>query len=308
MRAVAWLLIAAVALVVGVAMALDVRGALERERDFRAAPMCASVPVKASGCLWEQEFTVRKAETHRRKRGKSPEAELLLPSGKPWEVTFRQTDPVVSEMEPGDKVVGLIWHGEVVEVRDADGRRQQTSSGPVGWAEDRLGGALACVSIGLTGFVGGLWALFTPGRRRHARAAAIVRWHGVGMGVVAILTLWARESNDWPIWAIPAIWGPLALLLLASMAAFALAALRGDLDDDADDEADDGADDGADDDGLSTPRGQGAVGPDAGCRSRYDVPGSVSAQCRAQCAANCTPVVCSTSGRTPTPSTVSASP
>ncbi|WP_405725391.1 hypothetical protein OG607_20845 [Streptomyces sp. NBC_01537] len=231
-QTVVWLLIAVVALVMGVVTAFEVRGALEREREFRAAPACASVPVKASGCLWEQKFTVRKADAHRGERA-SPEAELLLPSGKPWEVTFQQTDPVVSEMEPGDKVVGLIWHGHVVEVRDAGGRRQETSSGPLEWPEDRLGGALACISFGLTALVGGLWPLFVPGNRRHAAAAATVRRHGVGMGVAAILTLWAQAANDWPLWAIPAIWGPLALLLLASMVAFAIAALRGDLDDDA---------------------------------------------------------------------------
>ncbi|MFI6494993.1 hypothetical protein [Streptomyces sp. NPDC050564] len=231
-RTVVWLLIAVAALAVGAATAFEIRGALEREREFRAAPACASVPVKASGCLWEQEFTVRKADTHRGSRRASPEAELLLPSGKPWEVTFRQTEPVVSEMEPHDKVVGVIWHGHVVEVRDAEGRQQQTSSGPVGWPEDRLGGALACLSFGLTALVGGLWSLLARGNRRHATAAIVVRWHGVGMGVTAILTLWAQAANDWPIWAIPAIWGPLALLLLASMVAFAIAALRGDLDDD----------------------------------------------------------------------------
>ncbi|MGW5277706.1 hypothetical protein ACWEQP_35405 [Streptomyces sp. NPDC004044] len=218
------------ALVSGVATAFEIRGALEREREFHAAPACASVPVKTSGCLWEQEFTVRKADTHRGERSESPEAELLLPSGKPWEVTFRQTDPVVSEMEPDDKVVGLIWHGQVVEVRDTDGQRQQTSSGPVGWPEDRLGGALACISFGLTAVVGGLWPILAPGKRRHATAATVVRWHGVGMGVAAILTLWAQAANDWPIWTVPAIWGPLALLVLVSMVAFVIAALRGNLD------------------------------------------------------------------------------
>lgn len=228
-----WLLIGAVALVAGVATAFGIRGALEREREFRAAPACASVPVKASGCLWEQEFTVRKADLHRGSRNESPEAELLLPSGKSWEVTFQRTDPVVSEMESDDKVVGLIWHGEVVEVRDVDGRRQQTSSGPVGWPEDHLGGALACISFGLSALVGGVWPLFARGNRRHAAAATVVRWHGVGLGGTAILTLWAQAANDWPIWSIPAIWGPLALLLLASMVAFAIAALRGELGDDA---------------------------------------------------------------------------
>ncbi|WP_329549768.1 hypothetical protein OG548_43940 [Streptomyces sp. NBC_01356] len=156
MRSAVWVLAAVVALVAGVATAFEIRGALEREREFRAAPVCASVPLKASGCLWEQDFTVRKAEMHRGKRSAAPEAELLLPSGKSWDVTFRQTDPVVSEMEPDDKVVGLIWHGQVVEVRNADGRRQQTSAGPVGWPEDRFGGALALVSFGLIALVGGL--------------------------------------------------------------------------------------------------------------------------------------------------------
>ncbi|MFF0223700.1 hypothetical protein [Streptomyces sp. NPDC004629] len=232
LRAGAWLLLAVLAVGGGAAMAYEIPGALEREREYRAAPACASVPVVASGCLWKQEFTVRKADLHRGKKGDPPEAELLLPSGKQWDVTFPQTDPVVSEMEPGDKVVGVIWHGQVVEVRDTAGQRQQTYAGPVGWPEDRFGGTLACFSFGLTALVGGLWALFARGNRRHGRAAAVVRWHGVGLGAAAILTLWAQAANDWPMWAIPAIWGPVALLLLASMVAFCVAALRDDLDDD----------------------------------------------------------------------------
>ncbi|GAP46261.1 hypothetical protein [Streptomyces azureus] len=230
---VVWLLMGLATLVVGVAMALEVRGALDREREFRAAPVCASVPVKASGCRWEQEFTVRKAGLNRGRRNGSPEAELLLPSGKPWDVTFPQTDPVVSELEPGEKVVGLIWHGQVVEVQDADGRRQQTSHGPVGRPEDRLGGALACFAFGLPALVGGAWPLFARGDRRHAKAAVVVRWHGVCMAVAALFTLWAQAANGWPFWAVPAIWGPLALLGLASMTAFVIAALRGDMDDEA---------------------------------------------------------------------------
>jgi hypothetical protein len=230
---VVWLLMGIVTLVVGVAMALEVRGALDREREFRAAPACASVPVKASGCRWEQEFTVRKADLNRGKRAGSPEAELLLPSGKSWDVTFLQTDPVVSELAPGEKVVGLIWHGQVVEVRDADGRRQQTSDGPVGWPEDRLGGALACFSFGLPALAGGVWPLFARGDRRHANAAVVVRWHGLCLAIVAVFTLWAQDANGWPLWAIPAIWGPFALLGLASMTAFVIAALRGDMDDEA---------------------------------------------------------------------------
>lgn len=233
LRAVGWVLLAIVALGVGVAMAVGIPGALEREREYRAAPACATVPAEASGCRWEQEFTVRKAALNRGKRGKPPEAQLLLPSGKPWDVTFSQTEPVVSEMAPGDKVVGVIWHGQVVEVQDADGRRQQTSDGPVGWPEDRFGGTLACLSFGVMGLVGGLWSLFARGNRRHRKAASVVRWHGVGMGATAIVTLWARAANDWPMWAIPAIWGTIALLLLASTVAFSLAALRGELEDDA---------------------------------------------------------------------------
>jgi hypothetical protein len=113
---------------------------------------------------------------------------------------------------------------------DGGSRRPQD---PWGGPEDRLGGALACISFGLTALVGGLWPLIAPSNRRHLKAATVVRCHGVGMGVAAILTLWAQAANDWPIWAIPAIWGPLALLLLASMVALVIAALRGDLDDDA---------------------------------------------------------------------------
>ncbi|MFD3696340.1 hypothetical protein ACFWUZ_09275 [Streptomyces sp. NPDC058646] len=120
----------------------------------------------------------------------------------------------------------MIWHGRVVEVRDSGGRRQQTSGGPVGWPADRLGGALACTSIGLTALLGGVWPLLAGGDRRHARAAAVVRWHGVGIGAAALLTLWWQAGGDRPVWVIPAVWGPIALALLASTAAFTTAALR----------------------------------------------------------------------------------
>lgn len=227
----AWLLIALVALAVGAAMVLQTRTAVERERDFRAAPACLGVPVEASECRWEQPFTVRSVDPHSGKRS-SPEAELLPPSGKPWHLTFRRTGPVLSQLEPDDKVVGLIWRGRVVEVRDASGQRQETSDGPLEWPEDRLGGALAGLSLGVMGLVGALWPLFAPGPR-HASAAGAVRWHGVAMGAAAVVVLWVQAANDWPMWSIPAVWGPLALLLLASAAAFAAAALRGELDDDA---------------------------------------------------------------------------
>lgn len=160
----------------------------------------AGVPVKASGCRRQQEFTVRKADLNRGKRDGSPQAELPLPSGKPWSVTCRQTDPVVPE--PGEEVVGLIWHGQVVEVRDADGRRQQTSDGPVGWPGDRLGGALACFSFGLPALAGGI-PLFARGDRRHTRAAVVMRWHGVRMAVASLFTLWAHTASAWPFRAVP---------------------------------------------------------------------------------------------------------
>ncbi|THA58016.1 hypothetical protein [Streptomyces sp. A1136] len=219
-------MIALVALLEGAVSALEVRGALEREREFRASPVCTSVPVEASACVWDQEFSVRRAEVHRNAKGKEPQAGLSLPNGKPWTVTFQDADPVVSEMEPGDAVVGVIWRGRIVEVRDADRRRQQTTFSPVGRPADRLGGVLTCISFGLTALVGSLWGLIRRRERRHARAAAMVRWHGVALGLTALLTLWAQANNDWPMWAIPVIWGPLALILLATSVASAVAALH----------------------------------------------------------------------------------
>ncbi|MFH9011279.1 hypothetical protein ACH4C6_07865 [Streptomyces sp. NPDC017943] len=231
-RSVLWALLALVILGVGVVSALQVRGALDREREYRAARACAATPVRASGCVWEQSFTVRETDLHRGERAASPEARLVLPSGKVWRVTFPRAEPVLSGLEPGDRVTGVVWHGRVVEVREPGGARQQTSDGPVGWPADRLGGALACVSFGLAGLVGGLWSLVARGER-HAKAGRVVRWHGVGLGAAAVLSLWAQTANDWPIWAILAIWGPLALLVLASMTAFTIAALRGELGDEA---------------------------------------------------------------------------
>ncbi|MGC0209313.1 hypothetical protein [Streptomyces levis] len=231
MRSVVWLVLSGVALVVGVVSAVQVRGALERERAYQAAPVCDTAPARAAECRWEREFTVRSADMNRGERHESPEAVLVPSSGVARHVTFPDTEPVLSEMAPGERVVGVIWRGRLVEVRDAEGRRQQTADGPVGWPADRLGGALACLSFGLAGLVGVVWPLLRRGDRRHATAGQVVRWHGAVLGVLAILTLWARSANDWPLWAIPAIWGPLAVLGLASMTAFVLAALRGELSD-----------------------------------------------------------------------------
>lgn len=230
--ATVWLLSAVAALAVGVAMIVQTGRALEREREFRAAPACASVPVEASECRWEQRFTVRSADTHSGSRSESPEAVLTPPSGEPWHVTFRQTGPVLSQLEEGDEVVGVVWRGRLVDLRDAAERWQETSDGPLEWPEDRLGGALAGLSFGLMGLVGTVWSLLAPGPR-HMSAARAVRWHGVAMAAAAIVTLWVQAANDWPMWSLPAIWSPLALLLLASAVAFAAAGLRGEFEDDA---------------------------------------------------------------------------
>ncbi|ROQ93729.1 PH (Pleckstrin Homology) domain-containing protein [Streptomyces sp. 2132.2] len=226
-RIAAWLAIALLGLFAGVMSAMEVSGALQREREYRTSPVCASAPMTASACVWEQAFTVRESATNEGADGKEPTATLLLPNGKPWKVTFRNTGPVLSRMRPGDPVIGVVWHGGIVEVRDSDGLRQQTTLGPVGWPADRVGGALALISFGLVALVGSLWAIVKRHDRRHQRAAALVRWHGAALGVAAILTLWAQSNNNWPMWAIWAIWGPLALILLATMVASAIAALHG---------------------------------------------------------------------------------
>lgn len=87
-------------------------------------------------------------------------------------------------------------------------------------------GALAFISFGLIALVGSVWMIVKSGDRRHERAAAMVRWHGVALGVTALLTLWAQANNGWPLWAIGAIWGPIVLVLLATMVVSAIAALR----------------------------------------------------------------------------------
>lgn len=227
LRAGVWMLLALLVAGLGLMVAGQVRGALEREREFRAAPDCVSVPAEASACLWEQDFTVRETALHRGKRSKAPEAKLMPPAGAPWRVTFRTTDPVVSEMEPEDKVVGLVWHGKVIEVRDTDGRRQPTSDGPVGRSEDRLAGAIGCLSFGAVAFIGGLWGLLGRRSRRQVLAAAAVRWHGLAIGAAAIVALWAQAAAGWPMWSIPVGWGVLTLLLLGSAVGFVVAALRG---------------------------------------------------------------------------------
>ncbi|MFF4424699.1 hypothetical protein ACFY04_28655 [Streptomyces sp. NPDC001549] len=112
-RVAVWLAIALVGLMAGVMSAMEVSGALEREREYRASPVCASVPVTASACVWEQAFTVRESATNESAAsegddGKKPAATLLPPNGKPWNAAFRNTGPVLSRMRPGDPVVGVV--------------------------------------------------------------------------------------------------------------------------------------------------------------------------------------------------------
>ncbi|MFJ9176236.1 hypothetical protein [Streptomyces sp. NPDC102360] len=216
-------------LAVGAAMIPEFRAAQQLEREFRAAPVCLSVPVEVSNCRWKQKFTVRSVDLHRGSRHRSPEATLLLPSGKAWHVTFRNANPVASGLEPRDKVVGLIWRGDVVDLRDAQGERQETSEGPLDRPTDRLGGALACLSFGAAALIGSLWSAFARGNRRHDAAGRMVRLHGIPLGVTAILTLWLQSANDWPARSLPIIWGIVAALILANMVGFVVAALRGQI-------------------------------------------------------------------------------
>ncbi|MEB8336056.1 hypothetical protein [Streptomyces endophyticus] len=228
-RTLMWLMGAVLMLALGAAMIPEFRAAQEREREFRAAPVCASVPVEVSNCRWKQKFTVRSVDLHRGSRHKPPEAELLLPSRKPWHVTFRNTNPVLSGLEPHDKVVGLIWRGDVVDLRDTEGEQQETSDGPLDWPTDRLAGALACLSFGAAALVGSLWSALARGNRCHDAAGRVVRLHGIPLGITALLTLWLQSANDWPARSLPIIWGIVAALILANMVGFVVAALRGQI-------------------------------------------------------------------------------
>ncbi len=224
------LLFAVMILAAGVASALQIREALKREREFQAASACAAAPMRESGCLWRQEFTVGGVDK-RVTRTRSPKAELVTPSGELWKVSFSDTGPVLSRLEPGAKVVGVIWHGQVVEVVNGD-MRQQTLDGPVGWPADRVGGALALIPAGLAGLAGGLWSLFPGVEPRRRRVSVIMQAHGFVLGAAGFVAIMVQHLAGWPVWAIPAVWGPLAFAVLASMVAFVRAVLRGDLDDD----------------------------------------------------------------------------
>ncbi|MEU6314006.1 PH domain-containing protein [Streptomyces sp. NPDC047014] len=221
-----WLATALLGLMVAVVAGPKAGEAWEREQEFRASPVCASVPLTASRCLWEQAYTVRESMPHGGERQKEPAATLLLPDGAPRNVTFFDSDPVLSRMRPGDAVVGLVWHGDVVEVRDAEGRRQETMYGPVDMAETELGAALTGGSFGLLALVGSVWAIVGGRERRHERASAWVRWHGLALGGGALLATWAQLANGWPLWSIWVLWGPLAVVLLTTMTMTAVRALR----------------------------------------------------------------------------------
>lgn len=223
-----WLMSALAALAVGAVMVSEFRSAWAEAAAYRAAPVCTTAPVGAEDCRWRETFTVRSVDLHRGSKSESPETELRLSSGESRRVVFPNANPVVSGLEPHDKVVAVVWRGAVVDVRDTDGAHQETRESPVGWSTDRLGGALAFLSFGAAALVGGLWSTFARDRR-HDEAGRMVCLHGIGLGATALLILWTQSANEWPARTLPIAWAVVATLILANTVGFVRAALRGQI-------------------------------------------------------------------------------
>ncbi|MFI0349557.1 hypothetical protein [Actinomadura sp. 9N407] len=210
--AVLWLLISA-ALVVGAVLLLvfSLPGKADEKEAFKTAEPCASAPQAPADCLWTQEFTVSEIQLYEG-RGSDITATLTPDEGTGWQTEYRNDEPVLENLRDGDRVTGTIWRGQIVKIAAKDAE-QFTVDSPTDLAEAVLGTVLVMGPPGLLLMVLCGWRL----RRRSEPGPSSGMGWGVGLvvglamaGLVAGMVVTARQD---PLWAIPAIWLPLAALM-----------------------------------------------------------------------------------------------
>ncbi|MEU4653851.1 hypothetical protein AB0G32_07905 [Streptomyces sp. NPDC023723] len=176
-----------------------------RYREYRAAGVChdrAVVPA-AEDCLRELAFTVEDTED----RPKQKRATLRGPA--PFErvaVAFGDSEPVLAELDPGDRVTGTVWRGVVVRVAEGD-TRQETSDAP----RDELQMNAAFGTF--AGLCAALALAFGTVRLVRPRRLGVLTWRpygkwllitaGTACGAVGLITVWT--GLPWPL--VPSVCG-----------------------------------------------------------------------------------------------------
>lgn len=164
----------------------------------------AAKPCPAPDCLQDLTFTV--GSTVVKSAGRSTRYEATLDrDGSPTrhrKVRFGDSEPLLERLQPGDRVVGTVWRGDIVAIAQ-DGVRQPTSDEPrdepqITAAFGTGAGLFAALLLGL-----GLVRLARP---RHR---APYTWRGFGRPLAVLLAIVCVAlgfSAFWtglPWWTVP---------------------------------------------------------------------------------------------------------
>jgi len=186
----------------------------ERYRDYAAAEPC---PAGAAAKEWEDclrtvPFTVRDAAVD----GPKGSRYTTVVYGAPFwngELRFGDAGPLVERLEPGDRVTGTVWRGDVVLLGKGD-VRQSTSEEP---RDDAQMTAAVGSLAGLLAVLGAAFAvrrLAGPGGGRPSASRSfgrpLVLTAVIACFAVGYLALWLGL----PWWLVP----PLAVAVVAGVA------------------------------------------------------------------------------------------
>ncbi|MEU9398413.1 hypothetical protein [Streptomyces sp. SID4985] len=212
-------LVSAIAALVLLAFAgLELPRTVERDRAFKEAVSCTSVPRAAADCLSRQPFTVSGIHLWSGRGGDGVYATFTAAGGAEWRTGFSNDGPVLSGLGDGDRVTGTVWRGRLVRI-SAKGETQVTEDSPDTLPESLVAALLVCgPSLLLLAAACG-WRLRRPkerGWRRGPKMTAVLAAGLAGVGVFAAIVV---SMFDLPLWAMPAVWlAPAALATALAIA------------------------------------------------------------------------------------------
>ncbi|MEV0786246.1 hypothetical protein AB0I52_25470 [Streptomyces sp. NPDC050423] len=167
----------------------DSRGRLHEYRTAETCPARTVIP-RSEDCLRKLAFTVEST----RNTPKHIEATLLGPDPYPrTAISFGDSGPVLSELEPKDRITGTVWRGHVVEIAKGDSR-QVSADAPRDEPQMIVAaGTFAGLMAALTLMFGGV-RLVRPRHLGFLTWSPYGKWlltvTGVSCAVVGLLTVW----------------------------------------------------------------------------------------------------------------------
>ncbi|KUO10837.1 hypothetical protein [Streptomyces sp. DSM 15324] len=182
---------------------------LDRYRDYASAGPCAAgtSPREHEDCLREVVFTV---DATRIKGGKGAVYRATLSGAPFWNgvLDFGDSGPLLSELEPGDRVTGTVWRGEIMSV-SRDGLLQASSDEPRD--DPQMPAALGT----LAGLLAALALTVGTARLTRPNPPFPFPWRGWGKPMLIILCVGCPVLGlvgvwwDIPWWLFPPVLVPL---------------------------------------------------------------------------------------------------